>query len=184
MLLSSLQQESGMRRRLFLQFSTHYIDIIHRIYTHCISFHILLIRNWFCIDGGNSTWKGSLRNVFAFRLVVATLGLELNPSAGHDAGGQHVTVKLLLRAEMPWFFLSHWKDLRQNYSLVEQPVDIFIKKLTKIPIIDININGWSKYQIWQKYQIWPKFQKLTKISTKYQSDKIVKFEQNINLTKM
>ena len=99
MLLSSLQQESGMRRRLFLQFSTHYIDIIHRIYTHCISFHILLIRNWFCIDGGNSTWKGSLRNVFAFRLVVATLGLELNPSAGHDAGGQHVTVKLLLRAE-------------------------------------------------------------------------------------
>ena len=96
MLLSSLQQESGMRRRLFLQFSTHYIDIIHRIYTHCISFHILLIRNWFCIDGGNSTWKGSLRNVFAFRLVVATLGLELNPSVAHDASSQHVAVKLLL----------------------------------------------------------------------------------------
>ena len=30
---------------------------------------------------------------------------------------------------------------RQNYSLVEQPVDIFIKKLTKTSIIDINING-------------------------------------------
>ena len=29
----------------------------------------------------------------------------------------------------------------QNYSLVEQPVDILIKKLTKLSIIDININS-------------------------------------------
>ena len=48
-------------------------------------------------------------------------------------------------------------NMWQNYSLVEQPVDILIKKLTKLSIIDININSWSKYQIWQKYQIWPKF---------------------------
>ena len=31
--------------------------------------------------------------------------------------------------------------LWQNYSLVEQPVDILIKKLTKLSIIDININS-------------------------------------------
>ena len=76
---------------------------------------------------------------------------------------------------------------RQNYSLVEQPVDILIKKLTKLSIIDKNINSWSKYQIWQKYQIWPKFQKLTKMSTvdkNVKFDKNIKFDQNINLTKM
>ena len=75
----------------------------------------------------------------------------------------------------------------QNYSLVEQPVDILIKKLTKLSIIDININSWSKYQIWQKYQIWPKFQKLTTMSTvdkNVKFDKNIKFDQNINLTKM
>ena len=38
-------------------------------------------------------------DVLAFSLVVAALGLELNATAGHDGGGQHVTVELLLRAE-------------------------------------------------------------------------------------
>ena len=74
-----------------------------------------------------------------------------------------------------------------NYSLVEQPIDILIKKLTKLSIIDISINSWSKYQIWQKYQIWPKFQKLTTMSTvdkNVKFDKNIKFDQNINLTKM
>ena len=64
---------------------------------------------------------------------------------------------------------------------MEQPVDILIKKLTKLSIIDININSWSKYQIW------PKFQKLTKMSTvdkNVKFDKNIKFDQNINLTKM
>ena len=83
---------------------------------------------------------------------------------------------------------EHFYDIVwQNYSLVEQPVDILIKKLTKLSIIDININSWSKYQIWQKYQIWPKFQKLTKMSTvdkNVKFDKNIKFDQNINLTKM
>ena len=32
--------------------------------------------------------------------------------------------------------------IRQNYSLVEQPVDILINKLTKISIIDVNVNGY------------------------------------------
>ena len=32
-------------------------------------------------------------------LVVTTLGLELNATAGHDTGGQHVAVELLLSAE-------------------------------------------------------------------------------------
>ena len=34
------------------------------------------------------------------RLVVATLGLELDPTARHDTGGEHVAVKLLLGKEM------------------------------------------------------------------------------------
>ena len=83
--------------------------------------------------------------------------------------------------------VQKWPKIGQNYSLVEQPVDILIKKLTKLSIIDININSWSKYQIWQKYQIWPKFQKLTKMSTvdkNVKFDKNIKFDQNINLTKM
>ena len=46
------------------------------------------------------TWEGGLGNVFTFCLVVATLRLELNSSASHDTGGQHVAVKLLLGAEM------------------------------------------------------------------------------------
>ena len=35
-----------------------------------------------------------------------------------------------------------WYWTRQNYSLVEQPVDILINKLTKISIIDVNVNGY------------------------------------------
>ena len=42
------------------------------------------------------TWEGSFGNVFTFCLIVTTLGLELNSSAGHDTSSQHVTVKLLL----------------------------------------------------------------------------------------
>ena len=38
-------------------------------------------------------------DVLAFSLVVTALGLELNATAGHDGGGQHVAVELLLRAE-------------------------------------------------------------------------------------
>ena len=45
------------------------------------------------------TWEGSVRNVFTFCLIVTTLGLELNASAGHDTSSQHVTVKLLLRGK-------------------------------------------------------------------------------------
>ena len=45
------------------------------------------------------TWEGSVRNVFTFCLIVTTLGLELNASAGHDTSSQHVTVKLLLHGK-------------------------------------------------------------------------------------
>ena len=45
------------------------------------------------------TWEGSLRYVFTFCLIVTTLRLELNSSAGHDTSSQHVAVKLLFLAE-------------------------------------------------------------------------------------
>ena len=99
---------------------------------------------------------------------------------------ESIFVYILPRRSTEKSKLSSWETW-QNYSLVEQPVDILIKKLTKLSIIDININSWSKYQIWQKYQIWPKFQKLTKMSTvdkNVKFDKNIKFDQNINLTKM
>ena len=45
------------------------------------------------------TWEGSIGNVFTFCLIVTTLRLELNSSAGHDTSSQHVAVELLLRSK-------------------------------------------------------------------------------------
>merc|ERR1719357_2136147 len=45
---------------------------------------------------GNFSWIGVWAYELAFSLVVATLGLELNATTGHDGSGQHVAVKLLL----------------------------------------------------------------------------------------
>ena len=57
---------------------------------------------------------------------------------------------------------------RQNYSLLEQTIDILMKKLMKISKFDIVVNSWLKYQkqlmklskirFWQNYQIWWKSQ--------------------------
>ena len=41
-----------------------------------------------------------LTNGLAFSLVVATLGDELDATAAHDAGSEHVAVELLLRREL------------------------------------------------------------------------------------
>ena len=99
------------------------------------------------------------------------------------------------------FFSS--SALLQKWILVT-PVEILshftflshlLDKIT-ITVIDININGWSKYQIWLKYKICLKIQKLTRMSNvdknvnswqkcqiwqKYQFDKDVKFDQNIKI---
>ena len=45
------------------------------------------------------TWEGSIGNVLTFSLIVTTLGLELNSSAGHDTSRQYVTIKLFLFSE-------------------------------------------------------------------------------------
>ena len=55
-------------------------------------------------------------------------------------------------------------DFGQNYSLLEQTVDIFIKELSILTNISIltkmsiltKISIWQKHQFWQKYQFWPK----------------------------
>ena len=41
-----------------------------------------------------------LTNCLALSLVVATLGDELDATAAHDAGSEHVAVELLLRREL------------------------------------------------------------------------------------
>merc|ERR1719210_2043247 len=52
------------------------------------------------LERASSLSRESVRtNELALSLVVAALGLELDTTTGHHAGGQHVTVKLLLRAE-------------------------------------------------------------------------------------
>ena len=68
-----------------------------------VSYYMMVLMDYLDDVGLNCsegiTWEGSFGNVFALSLVVTTLGLELNSSAGHDTSSQHVTVKLLLGGE-------------------------------------------------------------------------------------